>query len=244
MKRDDPDVFSPETTKSGAPGAYRPALPPGPTSAWSAPGVIGALEPLLTETRRERLKTTLERRLASVTLVLDNPHDPHNGSAVLRSCDAFGLQRLHVLCEHEPFLTSRQVAKGTQRWVDVFEHATSERLLDSLGNEGFRIVVTHPCGNLSLDDLPSLERVALVLGNEHSGVSAKLTEAAHDSVAIEMRGFVESLNVSVSAALILQAATKGRSGDLTTPERENIYARWLRNSVPRADEILTALEAH
>jgi tRNA (guanosine-2'-O-)-methyltransferase len=80
------------------------------------------------------------------------------------------------------------------------------------------------------------------LGNERDGVSQELTELADDTVRIPMRGFVESLNVSVTAAILVQAACQGRPSDLSERERQNIYARWLRKSVPRADEVLGALK--
>jgi tRNA (guanosine-2'-O-)-methyltransferase len=187
------------------------------------------------------LRQVVLSRLQNVTLVLDNPHDPHNGSAIIRSCDAFGIQNLHVLCEREPFLASRNVAKGTHQWVDVYEHTEAKSLASSLRNRGYQLVITHPEGRLDLEQLSDISRLALVLGNEHEGVGTALTDEADDTVRIGMRGFVESLNVSVSAALCLHAATRKREGDLPLSERDQLYARWLRSSVPRADEILAAL---
>lgn len=249
MKRQDPDVFAPPTFSVAplgldrTPGRPQPLPPAGPVSGWSARGVIRHLEPLLLPERRERLRDVLAHRLDSVTLVLDNPHDPHNGSAVTRSCDAFGVQNLHVLCEHEPFLASSQIAKGTQRWVDIHEHQAPAALAAWLHAEGYRLLVTHPEGRRELSDLARMDRVAIVLGNEHSGVGRVLTEAADDTLAIPMCGFVESLNMSVSAALCLHAATSGRQRGLSPEVAENTYARWLRVSVPRADDVLSALDA-
>lgn len=240
MKRDEEDVFSPAVQPAGPPLAMAPA---GPTAAWTAQGVIGALEPLVVDKRLERLRGVLSERVASVTVVLDNPHDPHNGSAVLRSCDAFGVQRVHVVTESEEFLASRMVALGSQRWVDVIQHTTANSAVEQLRSEGYQILVTHPEGKLSVDDLKNIPRAALVLGNEHAGVGETLTEAADNTIAIPMCGFVESLNVSVSAAILVQAATSGRSGDLSPEQRDNLYARWLRNSVPRSEEVLSSLEA-
>lgn len=242
MKRDDPDVFSPHTEIAACTAENVPSPPlPGPSLNWSAQGVIEALEPLLTDERQERLLDVVSNRLSSVVAVLDNPQDPHNGSAIIRSCDAFGIQNLHLLCERKEFLTSRNVAKGTHRWVDMINHTSAPPLIEGLRDQGYSIVVTHPEGRLGLEDLAKIDRLALVLGNEHEGVSPALSEAADDTVRIEMSGFVESLNVSVSAALCLHAATTGRSGDLTSEERDNVYARWLRSSVPRSDEVLSAM---
>jgi tRNA (guanosine-2'-O-)-methyltransferase len=244
MNRDDDDVFQP-TAHRILPLEQSPSsglIPPGPSSDWTAAGIIEALWELTVAERRERLKSVLEKRIRSVTVVLDHPHDPHNGSAVLRSCDAFGVQRIHIVRGEESFAASRMVSKGSERWIDVLEHRDSVRLIEDLKASGFRTLVTHPEGRLTPADLGSLEKVALILGNERDGVSSELSQTADDTVKIPMCGFVESLNVSVSAAILLQAATSGRKGDLTVEERENTYARWLRKSVPRADEVLSALK--
>lgn len=242
MKRDDADVFRPPAFRPGLndlPGA----LPdPGPTPGWTAAAVIRTLEPLALPARTERLRAVLSERIDSVTVALDNPHDPHNGSAVLRSCDAFGVQTLHVLSQHEPFLASRSISQGSHHWVDVVSHHSPTDLVETLRASRHSIVVTHPQGRLTLADLPRLPRVALVLGNEHAGVSPEIAALADDTLRIPMRGFVESLNLSVSAALVLEAATRGRAGDLSEAARENVYARWLQSTVPRADEVLLALK--
>ena len=213
-------------------------------AGWSAQGVIEVLEPLTREQRRERIVAVAERRLKSVTVVLDAPHDPHNGAAVMRSCDAFGIQQLHVVPGDEPFQVSHAVAKGTERWVDVIVHESPERAARALRQGGFELIATHPSGTLTPSDLGSIERLALVLGNEHAGIRPALTSAATGTVRIPMRGFVESLNVSVSAAILLWAATDGRpSGDLTPEEKQDFYAIGLLQSVPRARDILAASRA-
>lgn len=191
--------------------------------------------------RQTRLREVLARRLASVTLLMDAPHDPHNGAAVMRSCDAFGVQELHVIPRHEAFLASNLVAKGAERWVDVIEHPSPQHAAKALRARGFELLTTHPEGDLTPEDLPQLPRVALVLGNERDGIGDDLKGMAQRSVRIPMVGFVESLNVSVSAAILLRAATHGRPGDLGEAEYRNLYARALFYSVRRADEILAAL---
>lgn len=231
MKRDDPDIFRPETSTPSA----------SPVDLERARKVIDVLEPLTTEARKARLLEVLGARIGSVTVVLDNPHDPHNGSAVLRSADAFGVTRVHVLRQTEEFLAAHTVALGAERWVDVVEHRTPDTIIEELRRTGHRIVVTHPEGELTPPDLARLERVALVLGNEKDGVGPQLTAAADLRVRVPMRGFVESLNMSVAAALLVHSAASGREGDLTGDERALLYARWLTASVPRAAEILANL---
>lgn len=208
---------------------------------WTVGGVIEALEPMVGEVRQARIRTALDQRVASVTVVLDSPYDPHNGAAVMRSCDAFGVQEMHVVLQRE-FLVSRGVAQGTQRWIDVVEHNTPNAALQTLKEQGFQLVVAHPEGTLVPADLAKLPKVALVLGNEHEGVGTVLTEAADHTVSIPMRGFVESLNMSVSAAILLEASVRDRPGDLDPNVRQHLYARGLYFSVKRAKDILQALE--
>jgi tRNA (guanosine-2'-O-)-methyltransferase len=207
---------------------------------WTATGVVQVLEPLVTDGRRERLQATLASRLDSVTVLMDAPHDPHNAAAILRSCDAFGVQEAHVVLRDEEFLTSRTVAKGAQRWVDVEVHPSADRALSRLHDGGFVLVATHPDGTLTPEALGGIGRLALVLGNEHDGIRQQLAEAARHTVRIPMRGFVESLNVSVAAGILLEAATRGRAGDLPEARRLALYARGLYRTVPRAADILAA----
>jgi tRNA (guanosine-2'-O-)-methyltransferase len=215
--------------------------PPWPT-AWTEAGIIEVLEPLVGDDRRARLQEVIGQRIASVTVLLDGPYDPHNAAAVLRSCDAFGVHRLHAVSS-EPLQTSRKVAQGTQRWIEVIRHATPDAAVAALRACNHPLIVAHPKGNLIPEDLARLPRVAIVLGNEHSGVSPEVTRAAHDTVRIPMQGFVESLNLSVSTALLLYAATRQRAADLSPEARRASYARGLFHSVIRAEEILAASSA-
>jgi hypothetical protein len=119
-------------------------------------------------------------------------------------------------------------------------HVVPEMALSALHEQGFTTVATHPEGNLAPEDLASLPRVALILGNEHDGIRDALHDGAKQSVRIPMRGFVESFNVSVAAAVLLYAATRGREGDLPEAEQLRFYARALVRSVPRSLEVLAA----
>jgi tRNA (guanosine-2'-O-)-methyltransferase len=230
MRHDDPD----------AKGLAPPGLPW--AAPWSAEGVIELLEPMVGPERRARLDAVLQARLGSVTVLLDAPHDPHNISAVIRSCDAFGVQQLHVLSA-QALLFSQKVAQGTERWLDIAFHRSAGAALGQLHAQGFTLVSAHAGGELLPEQLAELPKVALVLGNEHRGVAPELQAAVDHSVRIPMQGFVESLNLSVSAALLLYAATRGRQGDLSAEHRRSLYARGLFLSVNRAEQILAASRA-
>lgn len=202
--------------------------------------VAEALEPFVLAERSERFRSVFAERLDSVTVLMDAPHDPHNGAAVIRSCDAFGVQRLHIVERKEEFLASGRVARGSQRWVDVRTYARGSEAVRALRASGHRLLGTHPEGRLAPQDLASIPRFALVLGNERDGIEPELRDQCDETIRIPMRGFAESLNVSVTAAILLQHATSGRAGDLPDVERRWLYARALVLTVPRAPEILAA----
>jgi len=199
---------------------------------------ISILEPLVTDERRARLQEVISRRLDSVTVVMDAPHDPHNGGAVVRSCDAFGVQRLHVIERYEPFLVATSVAKGSEQWVDVHLYETAGAAADYLAPSEHEFIATDPEGELSPDDLRHVARPALVIGNEREGIEPSLRRLCRRAVRVPMRGFIDSLNLSVCAAILLACAVEGRQGDLPPAERRRLYARGLFLTVPRAAEVL------
>jgi tRNA (guanosine-2'-O-)-methyltransferase len=206
--------------------------------------VARTLEEFVTPERGARLRAVIAARLDAVTVLMDAPHDPHNGAAVLRSCDAFGLQRLHVVERVEPFLSSNTVSRGSERWVDVVTYGTSDAAIAALRASGHELVATHPSGELTPSDLAAIPRIALVLGNERRGIRADLVGACARAVRVPMRGFAESLNVSVTAAILIEHATAGRAGDLHEAVQARLYARALVLTVPHAAEILAARGVH
>jgi tRNA (guanosine-2'-O-)-methyltransferase len=204
-----------------------------------APGhVIGLLEPLVTEQRRARIKDVLSRRLGSVAVVLDAPYDPHNGAAIVRTCEAFGVQRVHVIERSVGFLAAASVARGAHKWIDLVRWRDAGAAVQAMKNEGLELVAADASGELVPEDLAAIPRVALVLGNERQGIGADLLQHCSRTVRVPMRGFVESLNLSVTAAVLLAAAIRGRNGDLDAAARERLYARGLYFSVQHADDVL------
>jgi tRNA (guanosine-2'-O-)-methyltransferase len=202
--------------------------------------VARVLSEFVTAPRAARLQAVFAARLDAVTVVLDAPHDPHNGAAVIRSLDAFGVHRLHVIERLEGFLAANTVARGSERWVDMLPYPTVGEAVAAIARSGHELIATHPEGELVPSDLAAIPRPALVFGNERNGIDAELRAACKRSVRIPMRGFAESLNVSVTAAILLEHATSGRPGDLPPEERDRLYARALVLTVPHAPEILAA----
>jgi tRNA (guanosine-2'-O-)-methyltransferase len=230
------------TADQGGPNLLTPARPILP-QGWTPEGVVEVLEPLSEERRRARILEVTRARVGSVSVLMDMPSDPHNAAAVVRSADAFGVPEVHVVLREDAFQVGHRVAQGTERWVDVISHRSPEDAVRAIKARGFRLVATHPKGALVPDDLRAVSRLCLVLGNERDGISEALAAAADDSVRIPMRGFVESLNLSVAAAVLLSSALAGRPGDLSPAEERRWYAVGLLRSVPRADEILAARSA-
>jgi tRNA (guanosine-2'-O-)-methyltransferase len=230
MRRTPVDLFEGSFLSDGK------RFPPG----WTALGVSELLEPLAGEERKRTIAERVRARIGSVTLLMDAPYDPHNAAAALRSCDAFGVPELHVVPRQGGFALGRKVTRGTERWVDVVTYPSAEAATLALRERGYELVATRPEGELVPEDLSVIARVCLVMGNEHDGIRDALERATTRAVRIPMRGFVESLNLSVAAALLLSAATQGRGGDLSPDERAELYAQGLLRSVPRAKEILAA----
>jgi tRNA (guanosine-2'-O-)-methyltransferase len=223
MRRDDPEAID-LTVATPLPAA--------------APTVIAVLEPLLTEARRERIEQVIAARSTAVAAVLDGLIDPHNVSAVLRSADAFGVQAVHLIARPERFLASSRVSQGADRWVSLIEHESPTACVHALRARGHRIFVAAVDGRLGPEALAREPRPAIVFGNEHAGVSADMRDLADGTYAIPMRGFVQSLNVSVAAAITLFAAMQGRPGQLDAQAAEELRARYCVLSVPHADEIV------
>ena len=223
MRRDAPELFE---------LSARESLPAEPER------VCEILEPMLTEDRKRRMTEVIAARSSAVIPVLDGLIDPHNVAAVLRSAEAFGVQSVHLVRSPTPFLASQRIAQGTQRWIDVVEHVSAEACVRALHVRGYRVYVAAMDGEITPEALARESRVAVVFGNEHAGVSPELRKLADGAYTIPMCGFVQSLNVSVAAALTMFAAMRGRPGDLTAEQQLLLRARYCVLSVPNADAIV------
>lgn len=204
-----------------------------------ASAVVRVLEPYASAKRQQLLRAVFARRIDNVTIVLDAVCDPHNGAALLRTCEAFGLARVHVIQRGASSLLAHAgVTRGTHKWVQTCSHRSAKECVEMLGGAGYVLVACDPRGELTPEDLAGMPRVALVLGNEHAGIAPELREACAHAVRVPMRGFAESLNVSVCGGILLAFATQGRDGDLSALEQERLYARGLAVSVPHAEALL------
>lgn len=193
--------------------------------------IEGALEPLLLPERLARFDAVARARLCSVVVVLEAIVDPHNTAAVLRSADAFGVGEVHFIDLGVRPLLAKRITRGTERWLDIYMHRDSSSCIEGLKKRGFEVYVADTRATMTLDEVASRPKVALVFGNEHEGPTLTARSAATGSFAIPMRGMVESLNVSVAAAITLQRVTQHRPGDLGDREARALRARFLLESV-------------
>lgn len=203
------------------------------------------LAEFLTDERRRTLATALAERTRYMTLLAENTFHPHNASALVRHCDAFGVQELHTvetLCKFSP---NASIVRGTDKWVDVRRHASTGEAVAALKGAGYRIVATTPHREDATPETFDVGRgpFALVFGTEHAGVSDEVIASADEFLRIPMCGMVESLNVSASAAILIYTLS-GRmrltvgNWRMSDAEQAETLCRWMRRSVKDSEAIL------
>ena len=203
-----------------------------------------ALGPLLLDGRRERIDEVIAARLSSLRVASETLHDPHNGAAVLRSAEAFGIQRIDVAETREPFRFSPTVTQGCEKWLDVVRHKTLDAAVAGLRAAGFAIYAAVPGAAVALDDLDFSRPAEVMVGNEHDGLTPAAIAAADVRFGIPMHGLTQSLNLSVATALIVERASTLRRAalgvptDLTEEAILELRARFYAASVRGAEVIL------
>ncbi|PSC73042.1 RNA methylase CR004 [Micractinium conductrix] len=218
----------------------------------SAAQVFAALTPLMTQDRIERIDEVCAQRTFNVLPVVEHLYDMGNLAAVCRSADALGFGAVHVVrnVEDQRYKQSKRSSAGADKWLDVQVFDSTEECLLRAKKLGFQVVVTHLSADaVGISEIDWTRPTAFVLGNEERGVSSRAVELADKCVRVPMVGFVESLNISVAAALIMYEARRcreqrlGQHGDLTERERELLRAVFfLRNKGQTREIIQTMLE--
>lgn len=171
----------------------------------TTPEYLHYLYDFITAERKSKISEILSARSTFLTVVIEDIYQLHNTSAVVRSCDAFGVQQLHVIERKYGKRIDAEIALGAQKWVDVFRYKCPQDCVDQLKSQGYKIIVTSPHLNASTPETISLDKpIALFFGNEKKGVSEELISQADGFMSIPMLGFSESLNISVAAAIAMQ----------------------------------------
>ncbi len=205
----------------------------------------------LTPERQARIDRVVAGRTRTLTVVIEALSDPQNVNAVLRTAEAFGLQEVHVVeGPMKAYDRNKKISQNADKWLDVVRWRTTAECLAHLKGRGFGVYATHLGeGSRDLAALSFAGPVALVFGNEHRGVSDEALAAANLHYAIPMRGFSQSLNVSVAAAVSLfraverREAERGRHGDLSAEEAEALRQRFYTKSVKQRTRIAKAERA-
>lgn len=199
------------------------------------------VEGFLSAERMQRFREVLDNRTRHFTVVMEDVFQLHNTSAVMRSCEVFGIQDLHVIEQKFGKTIDKQIALGAEKWVDIHRYDTQQSCIDELKEKGYRIVATTPHVEASyLEDFDITEPAALFFGTEKYGLSDEVMKQADAFIKIPMVGFTESLNISVSAAISLQDITtrlRNSSLDWKLSEKELIEKRidWGRKSIKDID---------
>jgi len=208
------------------------------------------LSPFLTDARKQRFAEVLGQRTNWVTAVTEDLFDPHNISAVLRSCDGFGIQSAHIIEVNNPYRVSPGVAKGAAKWLDIERHTDTTHALRDLKSRGFAICCTTPhTDDTTPEELPLDRPVALVFGSEGPGITDAARAEADHFVRIPMYGFTESFNISVAAALTLQTITRrvrereDLNWQVPTEEHPRILGDWASRTVKDAPGLLQRLRS-
>lgn len=204
--------------------------------------LLNYLSTFVTLQRLELFDRILENRTNHITVVLEDIFQPQNASAVIRTCDCFGIQNIHIIENRNVFEVDKEVAMGASKWLTLHKHKrkldNSLSTIKSLKKLGYRIVATSPhLNDQKLQDFDvTKKKSALVFGSELPGISEIILQEADEYLKIPMFGFTESFNISVSAAIILHHLTlnlrkSNLNWHLTEEEKINIKIQWLRNSI-------------
>jgi tRNA (guanosine-2'-O-)-methyltransferase len=203
--------------------------------------VLAEFYKIITPNKQIMFDRIASNRTKHITVALENVYQEHNASAVLRSCDCFGIQELHVIEKDNQYKVQRDIALGAGRWVDMFNYNLGNQptldCIRALKAKGYRIIATTPHTNdITINDLQLDTPIALVFGTERKGISDEIIAEADAFVKIPMYGFTESFNISVSAALALNVLRERLEKSeinwkLSLEEQVKLKLKWCRKIV-------------
>ncbi|MEY2739809.1 MAG: hypothetical protein RL259_1718 [Bacteroidota bacterium] len=213
--------------------------------------LLNYLEGFLTENRKEGFLRVLQNRTKHFTIAMEDVYQLHNTSAVMRSCEVFGIQELNVIEQKFGKRIDTEIAMGAQKWVDVFRYNSVQNCMDAMRANGYQIIATTPHDDSCvLHEFDITKPSALFFGTERDGLSKEVLEQADGFLKIPMVGYTESLNISVSAAIIIQDITNrlrqsNIDWQLTDEEVFEKRLDWARKSIKDIEFIERKyLEAH
>lgn len=203
----------------------------------------------ITEHRKELFDSILPHRTNHVTVVLENFFQPHNFSAVLRSCDCFGINNVHIIENENSYQRNPKINMGSDKWLRINRHNRMDNntasCLKQLKQDGYKIVAAHPHGEATpLQKLDLTHKTAIVFGTEQQGISDIVKQEADEFMTIPMFGFTESFNVSVAAALTLSEVKQKLlnseiNWQLSEPDKAEVLEMWLERNVKDYQKLKT-----
>jgi tRNA (guanosine-2'-O-)-methyltransferase len=185
----------------------------------------------LSARRLSKFKQVAEKRQAGLALVLEDIHDPHNAAAILRTCDGLGIQDVYFIFEKQPAYNPKKIGKVTSssanKWLTFYIYRSTQECFKALKKKGYTIALTildEQAEDASKVDLTD-KKIALVVGNEHAGVSETAIKLADRKLYLPMAGFVQSFNVSVTTALFLYEIVRQRAASSTGSTGQYLLAK-------------------
>ncbi|NNE78576.1 MAG: RNA methyltransferase [Pricia sp.] len=207
--------------------------------------LLAYLEDFISEERKERFLRILEHRTRYITVAIEDVFQLHNTSAVIRSCESFGVQEAHVIENRFGKRLDKNIAMGAQQWVDVHRYSNTTECIGALRKKGYTIIATTPHrAECPLTNFDITQKTALLFGTEREGLSEEALKASDGFLQIPMSGFTESLNISVSAAIIIQTLTSrlrksNLPWQLSVEDKLEKRLDWTKKSIKSIDDILT-----
>lgn len=208
--------------------------------------ILAEFYTIISDNKKEMFDRIASERTKHITVAIENVYQEHNASAVLRSCDCFGLQEMHVIEKDNQYKVQRDIALGAGRWVDLYNYNQGTQVtkdcIDKLKSKGYTIVATTPHTENTIYDLDLRNPIALVFGTERRGISEEVEKMADTFVKIPMYGFTESFNISVSVAIILNTLRQrleqsSFNWKLTSEEQTTLKIKWCRKILNSGDKL-------
>jgi len=200
----------------------------------------------ITPERQALFEKVLKNRTRHLTVVLENIYQPQNASAVLRSCDCFGIQDVHIIENSNNFKVSENVSLGASKWLTLNKYNSAENntleCINNLKKQGYRIIATTPHNNdVNLEEFNiSRGKAAIIFGTELTGITDTVIDNADEFMTIPMYGFTESFNISVSAAIVLhhlvhKLRNSGIKWELPEDEKTQIMLEWIKKTIKKGE---------
>lgn len=201
----------------------------------------------VSENKQTIFQEVISNRTNHFTVVLEDIFQPHNASAILRSCDVFGVQNVHIIENKNEYNINPKVVMGASKWLDIHKHNELENntlsCINQLRKQGYKIYATSPhADSYLIENIPIDNKFALFFGTEQNGLSDLVLDNADEHVKIPMYGFTESLNISVSGAICMYEISKRLKSSninwqLTDQEKTNLLIEWAKKVVKRSEAI-------